>query len=204
MSARSAPRDVVPPRRAAADPVRQRRAVRVSDRTQRGRARVPAPGHHARVHPTPRAVAQRHHRALQRHIRPAFLPPGALHRRRAPDRARGRVRALPQRLSTATARRAAWRPTRRPPRASKPRTPIALDQLPAGWPKRGTVEFIRFIRSDHKLRVLGRAIPMPDGSAYQYVTATLDLAIAADEHNLLISNDQGELLTTGRMPTPGR
>ena len=96
MSARSAPRDVVPPRRAAADPVRQRRPVRVSDRTQRGRARVPAPGHHARVHPTPRAVAQRHHRALQRHIRPAFLPPGALHRRRAPDRARGRVRALPQ------------------------------------------------------------------------------------------------------------
>ena len=90
------------------------------------------------------------------------------------------------------------------PTVSKPRTPIALDQLPAGWPKRGTVEFIRFIRSDHKLRILGRAILMPDGSAYQYVTATLDLAIAADEHNLLISNDQGELLTTGRMPTPGR
>jgi len=45
---------------------------------------------------------------------------------------------------------------------------------------------------------------MPDGSAYQYVTVTLDLAIAADEHNLLISNDQGELLSTGRMPTPGR
>ena len=90
------------------------------------------------------------------------------------------------------------------PTASKPRTPIALDQLPAGWPKRGTVEFIRFIRSDHKLRILGRAIPMPDGSAYQYVTATLDLADRADEHNLLISNDQGELLTTGRLPTPGR
>ena len=70
------------------------------------------------------------------------------------------------------------------PIASKPRPPIALDQLPAGWPKRGTVEFIRFIRSDHKLPVLGRAIPMPGGSAYQYVTATLDLAIAPDERNL--------------------
>ena len=53
-----------------------------------------------------------------------------------------------------------------------------------------------------KLKILGRAIPMPDGSAYQYVTATLDLAIAADQNNLLISNDQGELLTTGRLPTP--
>ena len=31
------------------------------------------------------------------------------------------------------------------PIASKPRLPIAIDQLPAGWPKRGTVEFIRFV-----------------------------------------------------------
>ena len=83
-----------------------------------------------------------------------------------------------------------------------PGTPIALDQLPAGWPQQGKVEFIRFIRSDHKLRILGRAITMPDGSAYQYVTATLDLAIAADQHNLLLANDQGELLTTGRLPSP--
>jgi len=76
------------------------------------------------------------------------------------------------------------------------------------WPAQGKVEFIRFIRSDanhdHKLRILGRAITMPDGSAYQYVTATLDLALATDEHNLLISNDQGELLSTGRLPTPAR
>jgi putative transposase len=90
-------------------------------------------------------------------------------------------------------------------RASKPRTPIALAELPAGWPAQGKVEFIRFIRSDHKLRILGRAIQVPDGSAYQYVTATLDLALTADdEHNVLISNDQGELLTTGRLPTPAR
>lgn len=86
--------------------------------------------------------------------------------------------------------------------ASTPRLPRPLQQLPAGWPKRGKVEFIRFIRSDHKLRVLGRAIPMPDGSAYQYVTATLDLALAAEEHNLLVCNDQGDLLTASRLPTP--
>ena len=43
---------------------------------------------------------------------------------------------------------------------------------------------------------------MPDGSAYQYVTATRDLALATDEHNVLISYDQGELLTTGRLPVP--
>jgi len=88
--------------------------------------------------------------------------------------------------------------------ASGQRAPRALAELPAGWPERGKVEFIRFIRSDHKLRILGRAIPMPDGSAYQYVTATLDLALTDDEHNLIIASDQGELLTTGRLPTPAR
>jgi putative transposase len=86
--------------------------------------------------------------------------------------------------------------------ANKPQAPRPPEQLPAGWPERGKVEFIRFIRSDHKLRILGRAVAMPDGSAYQYVTATLDLALPADEHNLLVCNDQGELLTTGRLPTP--
>jgi hypothetical protein len=84
------------------------------------------------------------------------------------------------------------------------RTPVALAELPAGWPTRGKVEFIRFVRSDHKLRILSRAIPMPDGSAYQYVTAILDLATAAGEHNLRICNEHGELLTTGRLPTPAR
>jgi hypothetical protein len=84
------------------------------------------------------------------------------------------------------------------------RTPRQPAELPAGWPDRGRVEFIRFIRSDHKLRILGRAIPMPDGSAYQYVTATLDLALPAGEHNLLVCDDQGELLTTGRLSTPAR
>ena len=40
--------------------------------------------------------------------------------------------------------------------ASAPRGPVALAELPAGWPAHGKVEFIRFIRSDHKLRILGR------------------------------------------------
>jgi putative transposase len=88
--------------------------------------------------------------------------------------------------------------------ASERRVPLALEELPAGWPEHGKVEFVRFIRSDHKLRLLSRAFPMPDGSAYQYVTATLDLALEDQEHNLLITSDQGELLTTARLPTPVR
>jgi hypothetical protein len=83
------------------------------------------------------------------------------------------------------------------------RDPLGVDEVPAGWPPAGRIEFIRFIRSDHKLRLLGRAIPMPDGTAYQYLTATLDLALA-DQDNLLVSNDQGELITTARLPHPGR
>ena len=47
-------------------------------------------------------------------------------------------------------------------------TPFAVAELPAGWPQRGKVEFNRFILSDCKLRILGRAIQVPDGSAYQY------------------------------------
>lgn len=86
---------------------------------------------------------------------------------------------------------------------AKPRTPLEAEKIPTGWPERGRVEFIRFIRSDHRLRVLGRAIPMPDGTAYQYVTATLDLAIT-DRENLLVSDTDGQLLATARLPTPRR
>ncbi len=85
--------------------------------------------------------------------------------------------------------------------AGAPRAPRPLSEIPAGWPVHGRVEFVRFIRSDHKLRLLGRAIAMPDGTAYQYLTATLDLALT-DQHNLLVSNDQGELITTARLPHP--
>jgi transposase InsO family protein len=44
------------------------------------------------------------------------------------------------------------------------RDPLAIDELPAGWPATGRIEFIRFIRSDHKLRLLGRAIEVPDAT----------------------------------------
>lgn len=84
---------------------------------------------------------------------------------------------------------------------TKPRTPRPASEIPAGWPEQGRIEFIRFIRSDERLRILGRAIPMPDGTAYQYVTATLDLSLAEDE-NLLVSDTDGELLTTARLSIP--
>lgn len=85
-------------------------------------------------------------------------------------------------------------------RARRP-APLKAEQIPVGWPERGRIEFIRFIRSDHKLRLLGRAIPMPDGAAYQYVTATLDLALP-DNSNLLISDSDGELITVARLAKP--
>jgi putative transposase len=98
----------------------------------------------------------------------------------------------------ATGRRAPDQTTR----ACRP-APLAGDQVPAGWPAHGRIEFIRFIRSDHKLRLLGRTIPMPDGTAYQYVTATLDLALA-DDRNLLVSDADGQLITVARLAKPRR
>lgn len=86
---------------------------------------------------------------------------------------------------------------------TKPRTPRPASEIPTGWPEHGRIEFIRFIRSDLRLRILARAIPMPDGSAYQYVTATLDLSLT-DGANLLVTGTDGELLTTGRLTTPRR
>jgi hypothetical protein len=84
-----------------------------------------------------------------------------------------------------------------------PRRPLPAKEIPAGWPEHGQIEFIRFIRSDLRLRILGRSIPMPDASAYQYVTATLDLSLTGRD-NLLVSDTDGELLTTGRLTTPRR
>ena len=50
-------------------------------------------------------------------------------------------------------------------------------------------------------RDVGRTIPLPDGTAYQYVTATLDLALP-DERNLLISDSHGALITIARLAKP--
>jgi len=60
------------------------------------------------------------------------------------------------------------------------------------------------IRSDHKLRLLGRAIQVPDGHAYRYLTATLDLAIEPEHDNLLVSDEHGELITATRLARPRR
>jgi len=84
------------------------------------------------------------------------------------------------------------------------RDPLGVDELPAGWPPAGRIEFIRFIRSDHKLRLLGRAIQVPDGHAYQYLTATLDLSIAKGTDNLLVCDEHGELITATRLAGPRR
>ena len=165
-----AARALGPPRRARADPVRQRRPVRLPDWAGRGRAGMPAPGLHAGIRAAPRAVAQRHDRALQRHVRQALLP-----QERFADVEHLAERASAfERFHNAQHRYSATRGLT-PEQTTTPRNPgapIALDQLPAGWPQQGKVEFIRFIRSDHKLRILGRAITMPDGTAYQYATAT--------------------------------
>ena len=87
---------------------------------------------------------------------------------------------------------------------AKRSAPLAVNEIPAGWPATGRVEFIRFIRSDHKLRLLGRAIRIPDGHAYQYLTATLDLSIGPAHDNLLVCDEHGELITTTRLNSPRR
>jgi hypothetical protein len=87
--------------------------------------------------------------------------------------------------------------------ASPPRRPRPLAELPPGWPAAGRIEFVRFIRSDRKLRLLNRAIAMPDNVVYEYVTAVLDLAIPAGEGNLRVLR-AGEIVTTTSIKIGGR
>ncbi|MGI8726875.1 MAG: helix-turn-helix domain-containing protein [Solirubrobacterales bacterium] len=83
------------------------------------------------------------------------------------------------------------------------RRPTPLGDLPEGWPSQGRIEFIRFIRSDRKLRLLRRSIPVAETLVYRYVTAVLDLSIPAGEDNLLVSDTEGELVATASVPRPG-
>lgn len=85
---------------------------------------------------------------------------------------------------------------------SAPRTPRPLAELPDRWPAAGRVEFVRFIRSDRKLRLLNRAITMPDTVVYEYVTAVLDLAVEPNEGNLRVLR-AGEIVATASI-TIGR
>lgn len=83
------------------------------------------------------------------------------------------------------------------------RTPVPLAELPEDWPARGRIEFIRFIRSDRKLRLLRRSIAMPETHVYRYLTAALDLAIPPEDGNLLVTDTDGELVTRSSLPHPG-
>jgi transposase InsO family protein len=101
-----------------------------------------------------------------------------------------------------------YRPTgRRTPDEARaqlqPRRPRPLSELPVGWPEQGRIEFIRFIRSDRRLRLLRRSIEMPETHVYRYVTATLDLATPAGQGNLLVADADGELVLRADVPRPG-
>jgi transposase InsO family protein len=84
---------------------------------------------------------------------------------------------------------------------ARPPTPLA--ELGEEWPRQGRIEFIRFIRSDRKLRLLRRGITMPETHVYRYVTATLDLAIPAAEQNLSVCDTDGEIVARESVPRPG-
>jgi len=45
--------------------------------------------------------------------------------------------------------------------------------LPTSLPRRGLIEFVRLIRSNRELRILGSKIPMPSELVHRYVTAAL-------------------------------
>lgn len=97
---------------------------------------------------------------------------------------------------------------RRTPDELRPTDPLPkprpLSELPAGWPAEGRVEFVRFIRSDRKLRVMRRAIALPGEVVYEYVTAVLDLAVPPADGNLRVLRDGGELVATASLKIGGR
>jgi putative transposase len=86
---------------------------------------------------------------------------------------------------------------------AKLRQPRPLEKIPTGWPAQGRIEFIRFIRSDRKLRLMRRSVEMPKAAVYEYVTAVIDLAISPAEGNLLVHRD-GELLANASIVIGGQ
>jgi len=87
-------------------------------------------------------------------------------------------------------------------RGAELREPNTLTGLSQDWPASGRVEFIRFIRSDRKLRLMRRSFEMPRALVYEYVTAVLDLAIPSAEGNLRVQRE-GELLASASIPIGG-
>jgi len=56
-----------------------------------------------------------------------------------------------------------------------PRRPPKDFVVPEELPRRGRVEFIRLIRSDRLLRIMGAKIELPEAFVHEYVTAVLDV-----------------------------
>jgi putative transposase len=55
-------------------------------------------------------------------------------------------------------------------------TPRLLDPTftpPTALPRRGQIDFVRLIRSDRLLKILGVKLPVPETLVHRYVTATL-------------------------------
>lgn len=70
----------------------------------------------------------------------------------------------------------------------EPRLPDEEFELPTALPRRGLIEFVRLIRSDRALKVLGSKIELPQVLVHRYVTATLHvrtqrLVIEAEGHS---------------------
>ncbi len=56
-----------------------------------------------------------------------------------------------------------------------PRRPPKDFRVPEELPRKGQVEFIRLIRSDRLLRIMGVKIALPEAYVHEYVTAVLDI-----------------------------
>ncbi len=56
-----------------------------------------------------------------------------------------------------------------------PRRPATDLRIPEELPRRGRVEFIRLIRSDRLLRIMGAKVELPETFVHEYVTAVLDV-----------------------------
>lgn len=82
--------------------------------------------------------------------------------------------------------------------------PIPLEALPGAWPTTGSVAFVRFVRSDRKLRLPGRTAVMPPEVAYEYLTATIDLGIPGGHENVAVRRHDHKLVACTTFALPRR
>ena len=160
---------------------------------------LPAPGRHAGVRPAPRAVAQRHDRALQRHLRQALLPPGALQRSRTPRQRAGafeRFHNSQHRYSATNAARARQTaPRRSAPLRRSPRSP------PAG-PAAGRSSSSASSAPTTSCGCSAARSRCPTAAPTSTSPPRSTSRSPSDDHNLLVCDDHGELLTTARLRQP--